>query len=47
MYEGLGNHEGAEALIYVIDDGLRVKEERKDRRQKGVYREDDSKRRDL
>ncbi len=47
LFEGLGAGHGAEALIYVLDDGLKAEEERRDRLKKGEVRPDDYARRDL
>lgn len=47
MFEGLGAHRGAEALLYVLDDGLKADQERRDRLSKGELRADDYARRDL
>jgi hypothetical protein len=47
MFEGVGNVDGAVSLLYVLDDGLRAKEERNERRKAGDYRADDYQARDL
>ena len=48
MYEGLGGSGGnAVSLLYVLDDGLRAKEERRMRRKAGDYRKEDYQARDL
>lgn len=39
-FDGLGAR-GAEALLYVLDDGLKVDQERRERLKKGEYRVDD------
>jgi hypothetical protein len=47
MFEGLGANHGAEALLYVLDDGLRTEQDRRDRLKKGELRAEDYARRDL
>lgn len=47
VYDSLENSAGAISLLYVLDDGLRVERERKDRFKSKEYREDDFKPRDL
>ena len=48
MYEGVGGPSGgAVSLLYVLDDGLRAEEERKERRKAGNYRPEDYQARDL
>jgi hypothetical protein len=46
-FEGLGARRGAEALLYVIDDGLKSDQERRDRQRMGEYRAEDYAPRDL
>ena len=41
MFEGTGGSDGAVSLLYVLDDGLRTDEERKERRKAGNYRAED------
>ncbi len=47
MFEGIPSPDGAEALLYVIDDGLQAEKHRKDRLKAGKYRPKDHKPRDL
>lgn len=47
VYDGLGAHHGAVSLLYVLDDGVRMEQERRDRLKKGEPRADDYARRDL
>lgn len=47
IYEGLGARNGAVSLLYVLDDGLKVEQDRRDRLKKGEIRVDDYARRDL
>jgi len=48
MYEGVGGTSGgAVSLLYVLDDGLRAKEERHERRKAGNYQPEDFEARDL
>lgn len=47
MFEGLGAYRGAESLLYVVDDGLKAEEERRDRVKRGEYRAGDYAKRDL
>ena len=47
MFEGVGARHGAEALLYVLDDGVNADEERRDRLKKGELRPGDYARRDL
>ena len=46
-FEGIGSSSGALALLYVIDDGLKAKRERKERRRAGTDRAEDYQHRDL
>lgn len=46
-FEGIGNVNNAESLLYVLEDGIRADEERRNRLQKGEYSADDYKRRSL
>ena len=41
LFEGLGARHGAETLLYVLDDGMKADEERRDRLKKGELRPDD------
>ena len=43
FFEGCYGCDGAESLLYVIDDGLRADEERKKRTQRGEYNKEDLK----
>jgi hypothetical protein len=47
MFEGVGGSDGAISLLYLLDDGLRAKEERNERRKSGNYRIEDYQARDL
>lgn len=47
MFEGLGAYRGAESLLYVLDDGLRAEQERRDGLKKGEHRVDGYAKRDL
>ncbi len=47
MFEGIGAYDGAVSLLYVLDDGLRAEEERKERIKTGTYRSEDYSARDL
>lgn len=47
IYNGLGARHGAVSLLYVLDDGLRVEQDRRDRLKKGEHRGDDYARRDV
>jgi hypothetical protein len=47
MFEGISSPHGAVALLYVIDDGLQIEKERKERLKAGQYRPADHKSRDL
>ena len=46
-FEGIPSLNGAESLLYVLDDGLQVEKERKERLKAVKYRPDDHKTRDL
>lgn len=47
MFAHLGDSNGAVQLLYVIDDGLKSAEERKNRRKQGIYLPEDLQRRNL
>lgn len=47
IFEGIPSPHGAVALLYVIDDGLQIEKERKERLKTGQYRPSDHKPRDL
>jgi hypothetical protein len=46
-FEGIGSSAGAVSLLYVLDDGLRADEERRERLKKRTYRPEDFQSRDL
>ncbi len=46
-FEGEKTSDGAVSLLYVLDDGLRAEEERKERLKAGTYRSEDYRKRDL
>ena len=47
IFEDIGGSGDAVSLLYVLDDGLRAKEERNERRKAGNYRAEDYQARDL
>lgn len=47
MFEGIGDSGGALSLLYVLDDGLRTENERRERLKAGEYRAADYQARDL
>jgi HEPN superfamily AbiU2-like protein len=47
LFEGIASLSGAVSLLYVIDDGLRMQQERRERLQAGEYRPEDHEARDL
>lgn len=47
MFEGIGGYGSAESLLYILDDGLRAEQERRERLKNGDYRAEDYPARDL
>ena len=47
IFDGLNRFKGAEALLYIIDDGIKAEKRRQERIRTRKYNEDDLKHRNL